>query len=124
MVICVAVDNSVLGDLTDTDIPENKKADKMAFEEMIELARQGVIEIGVPLTAAMIEEKYAGEDKHKLLRKKMGKAFRLWPVVVTKEMSYDIENKKKCLHSIMQDREGVDSANLSLFNAYNACEYS
>lgn len=112
MVISVGVDNSVLGDLTDYKIPEVKNADKIAFEEMVELGKKGIIEIGIPLSSTMIEEQHAGEEKRKLLRKKMGTAFKLWPVVVTKEMHTDIEKKKRCLQSIMQDRNGIDSANL------------
>ena len=112
MALLVSVDNSVLGDLIDSNIHENKKTDKVSFEQMIELDKKGIIKIGIPITAAGIEEKHAGELKRKLLREKMGKAFRFWPVTVNKNVHYDIEKKKKCLNSIMQDRKGIDSSNL------------
>lgn len=107
-----------MGDLTDPNLPENKKVDQLAFKEMIELGKQGIIEIGIPISSTMIEEGHAGGEKRRLLRKKMGKAFRLWPVAVTQAMHSDIECKKKCLQDIMQDKGGIDSANLLVSTIY------
>ena len=112
MPLGVAVDNSVLGDLIDYNLPDNKRKDRVAFEEMIELDKQGIIEIGIPVSSTMIEEAGAGAEKRQLLREKMGQAYRLWPVAVPQTMHIDIERKKKCLQKIMQDKGGIDSANL------------
>jgi hypothetical protein len=112
MPIAVAVDNSVLGDLVDPSLPKNKKEDRSAFEEMIKLDQQGIIEIGIPISSTMIEELGTGEEKRRLLRRKMGRAFRKWPVIVDQKDHDDIEFKKKCLQDIMQDKDGIDSANL------------
>ncbi len=117
MSLDVAVDNSVLGDLTDPNLPENKKADLLAFKEMIELARQGIIEIGLPISSTMIEERHAGAEKRRLLREIMGDVLKLWPVV-TAQTERDMERKKKCLREIMQDKEGIDSANLLASTIY------
>ncbi len=118
MALGVAVDNSVLGDLIDHRLPENKRADRHAFEDMIELDKQGIIEIGIPISSTMIEEGGAGAKKRQLLREKMGQTFRLWPVAVSQIMHSDIERKKKCLQEIMQDKEGIDSANLLVSTIY------
>lgn len=104
--------------MTDPNLPENKKADQLAFKEMIELDKQGIIEIGIPISSTMIEEGHAGGEKRRLLRKKMGKAFRLWPVTVPPGMHSDIKRKKKCLQDIMQDKGGIDSANLLVSTIY------
>lgn len=108
----VAIDNSVLGDITDSNLPKNKLKDRNAFEKMLELDKQDILEIGIPISSTMIEESQSGEDKRNLLRERMGRAFRLWPVAIPQGMSNDIENKKKCLKNIMQDKEGIDSDNL------------
>lgn len=120
MALGVAVDNSVLGDLTDPSLPENKRTDRLAFEEMVELDKQGIIEIGIPISSTMIEEGGAGAKKRQLLREKMGPAYRLWPVAITPIMYNNIERKKKCLQDIMQDKEGIDSANLLVSTIYTS----
>jgi hypothetical protein len=112
MSLDVAVDNSVLADLVANNVPKNKQGDRIAFEKMIDLAKQSMLKIGIPISTTMIEEAGAGAKKRNLLRKKMGQAYRLWPVVVSKKMHDDIEKKKECLKEIMQDKGGVDSENL------------
>lgn len=117
MALDVAVDNSVLGDLTDPNLPENKKADRLAFKEMIKLAKQGIIEIGAPISSTIIEEGHAGAEKRRLLREIMGETLKSWPTVTT-QTKRDIERKKKCLQDIMQDKGGIDSANLLVSTIY------
>lgn len=120
MPLPIAVDNSVLGDLTDPYLPPNKLSDRKAFEKMIELDRQDIIEIGVPITSTMIEEQGAGEKKRRELRNKMGKAYRLWPVAVPQHLVDEIEKRKQCLKSIMQDKDGIDSDNLIIATLHSA----
>jgi len=54
--IPVAIDNSILGDLSDPNLPDNKKKDLEAFEEIIKLDHKGIFEIGIPISTTMIEE--------------------------------------------------------------------
>jgi len=57
--IPIVPDNSVLGDLVDPNLPENKKKDNEAFLKIIELDHKGVFEIGIPISTTMIEESYS-----------------------------------------------------------------
>ncbi|MEW6410347.1 MAG: hypothetical protein AB1488_09610 [Nitrospirota bacterium] len=104
--------------MIDNSLPKNKRADRLAFEEMIELDKQGIIEIGIPISSTMIEERGAGAEKHQLLKERMGTAYRLWPAAVSQKMHSDIKRKKKCLQEIMQDKEGIDSPNLLVSTIY------
>ena len=109
MTIAVALDNSVLGDVTDACIPKKKKGDKEVIDRLIELAQQGCIELGIALTGAALEMQVAGERTRNALGNKLGGIVHVWPVVVTREMESEIQKKKECLEKIMQDRDGIDS---------------
>ena len=109
--IPIAVDNSVLGDLTDPNLPENKKRDNDAFLQIIDLDHKGIFEIGIPISTTMIEESWSGNIKREAVRKKMGSAWRLWPVVVTKKHNEILDKQIDCLIKIMQDKDGIDSKN-------------
>ena len=67
-------DNSVLGDLANSNLPVNKMEDLKAFEEIIELDHKGIIKIGIPISTTMIEEAYAGGFRREMVREKMGSA--------------------------------------------------
>ena len=41
----------------------------------------------------------------------MGSAWRLWPVVVTKQHNEILDKQIDCLIKIMQDKDGIDSKN-------------
>lgn len=108
----VGVDNSVLGDLgnylySPSTFPSNKLEDVLAFKQLIKFDHQGYIKLGLALSGAGIESQQCGSLKFELVRKEMGTAWRLWPCIATS----DLVNKKKCLKSIMQDKNGVDSDN-------------
>lgn len=109
MSLAVALDNSVLGDVTDERIPEVKMQDKEAFEKIVELASQGSIELGIALSGALIEERAAGECTRNALRKKLGDILHVWPVVVPPRLHAEMQERRKCLEQIMQDRDGIDS---------------
>ena len=109
--IPIAIDNSVLGDLVDPNLPDNKKEDNNAFLQIIELDHKGIFEIGIPVSTTMIEESGSGNIKREVVRKKMGSAWRLWPVVVTKQHNEILDKQKDCLIKIMQDKGGIDSKN-------------
>ena len=109
--IPIAIDNSVLGDLVDSNLPDNKKEDNNAFLQIIELDHKGIFEIGIPVSTTMIEESGSGNIKREAVRKKMGSAWRLWPVVVTKKHNEILDKQIDCLIKIMQDKDGIDSKN-------------
>ena len=109
--IYIAIDNSVLGDLVDANLPDNKKRDNDAFLQIIELDHKGIFKIGIPGSTTMIEESGSGNIKREAVRKKMGSAWRLWPVVVTKKHNEILDKQIDCLIKIMQDKDGIDSKN-------------
>jgi len=109
--IPIAIDNSVLGDLVDPNLPDNKKKDNVAFLQIIELDHKGIFEIGIPGSTTMIEESGSGNIKREAVRKIMGSAWRLWPFGVTKKHNEILDKQIDCLIKIMQDRGGVDSIN-------------
>lgn len=109
--IPIAIDNSVLGDLVDTNLPDNKKEDNNVFLKIIELDSKGIFEIGIPASTTMIEELGSGNIKREAVRKIMGSAWRRWPVEVTKEYRKILDKQIDCLIKIMQDKGGVDSRN-------------
>ena len=109
--IPIAIDNSVLGDLVNPNLPDNKKRDNDAFLQIIELDHKGIFEIGIPVSTTMIEELGSGSIKREAVRKIMGSAWRRWPVEVTKEYRKILDKQIDCLIKIMQDKGGVDSEN-------------
>lgn len=117
--IPVAIDNSILGDLSDPNLPDNKKKDLEAFEEIIKLDHEGIFEIGIPSSTTMIEELRSGNIKREAVRKKMGSAWRLWPVLATKEHNKILDKQIDCLIKIMQDKGGIDSRNFIVSTIYS-----
>ncbi len=109
--IPIAIDNSVLGDLVDSNLPDNKKEDNNAFLQIIELDHKDIFEIGIPVSTTMIEESGSGNIKREAVRKKMGSAWRLWPVLAIKEHNKILDKQIDCLIKIMQDKGGIDSKN-------------
>ena len=112
--IPIVPDNSVLGDLVDPNLPDNKKEDNNAFLQIIELDNKGICEIGIPFSTTMIEWAWSSNIKREAVRKKMGSAWRLWPVLATKESDKQID----CLIKIMQDKGGIDSRNFIVSTIY------
>lgn len=109
--IPIAIDNSVLGDLVDPNLPDNKKEDNNAFHQIIELDHKGIFEIGIPGSTTMIEESGSGNIKREAVRKIMGSAWRLWPFGVIKKHNEILDKQIDCLTKIMQDKDGIDSKN-------------
>ena len=109
--IPIAIDNSILGDLVDPNLPNNKKEDNNAFLKIIELDYKGIFEIGIPISTTMIEESWSGNIKREAVRQKMGSAWRLWPAVVTKKHNEILDKQIDGLIKIMQDKGGIDSRN-------------
>jgi len=117
--IPITVDNSVLGDLVDSNLPDNKKGDNNAFLQIIELDHKGIVEIGIPVSTTMIEESWSGNIKREAVRKKMGSAWRLWPVVITKKHNEILDKQIDCLIKIIQDKDGIDSRNFIVSTIYS-----
>jgi len=117
--IPITVDNSVLGDLVDSNLPDNKKGDNNAFLQIIELDHKGIFEIGIPVSTTMIEESWSGNIKREAVRKKMGSAWRLWPVVITKKHNEILDKQIDCLIKIIQDKDGIDSRNFIVSTIYS-----
>ena len=109
--IPIVPDNSVIGDLVDPNLTDKNKEDNNAFLQIIELDHKGIFEIGIPISTTMIEESGAGNIKRKAVRKIMGSAWRLWPVLATKEHNKVLDKQIDCLIKIMQDKDGIDSKN-------------
>ncbi len=109
--IPIVPDNSVLGDLVDPNLPDNKKRDNDAFLQIIELDHEGICEIGIPNSTTMIEELRSGNIKREAVRKIMGSAWRLWPNLGNLEYNKILDKQKDCLIKIMQDKGGIDSKN-------------
>jgi len=103
----VAVDNSVVSHyIAPTLSVPQLVADTIAFDEMISLAREGVIKLGGPWSTLLIENTMkSGESRHRA--RELKEIIKSWPV-------HDPDPKMtnqlvRCLHEIMQDKDGVDS---------------
>jgi len=117
--IPIAIDNSVLGDLVDPNLPDNKKEDNNAFLQITELDHKGVFGIGIPVSTTMIEQGWSSNNKREAVRKIMGSAWRLWPVLVTKEHDKILDKQIDCIIKIMQDKDGIDSRNFIVSTIYS-----
>ncbi len=116
--IPIVPDNSVLGDLVDPKLPDNKKEDNNAFLQIIELDHKGICEIGIPITTTMIEWTWSSNIKREAVRKKMGSSWRLWPALATKKHNEILDKQIDCLIKIMQDKGGIDSKNFIVSTIY------
>lgn len=108
----VAVDNSVMSNyaakvVRDAHLIEDKKA----FEEMISLVQQGMIELGGPWTTLWIENLMKSGECRANAERVRG-IVKKWPVVDTNPKKTD--KLTACLHKIMQDPGGHDSRQLVL----------
>jgi hypothetical protein len=106
----VAVDNSVLSDFTNLKVPANKARDRQAFKQIINLAKEGILEIGMP--RSIFEPLWAGDERRQRLEQELGGTLQIWPAVIPATMMAKHEQRKRDLHSIMQDKDGNDSRNL------------
>ena len=112
--IRVVVDNSVLSDLGSyledpNSVQQNKMNDVKAFKKIIKLDHEAVVEILIPASGAQMEFQRAPYRQRRLVIEYMGKAYRTCPVAVSHDRAPEIEQKKKCLAQIMQDKDGTDS---------------
>jgi len=104
-----ALDTSILSDIAAVQVPESKIEDRKAVDALLELARQGLVELGIAATGAAIEQLRAGERKRQIFASRLDGLLHIWPVVLTPDHHAEIERKKACLKKIMQDRDGSDS---------------
>ena len=113
MSVPVALDTSILSDIAaewpSPDFPESKMEDRKAIDELLNLARQDSVELGIAVTGAAMEQLQAGPRKRQILASRLDGLLHIWPVTVTRDQHAEIERKKVCLKKIMQDRGGLDS---------------
>lgn len=109
MSIPVALDTSILSDISATPSPLNETEDRKAINALLHLAHQGFVELGIALTGSLMELHKAGELKRQVLKSGLNGLLHVWPVVVTPAHHTEIEQRKACLKKIMQDRGGSDS---------------
>jgi len=110
--ITIACDNSIISDLRhdlreQESFPEVKKVDLAASKELVELSRQGVFRLGVAISTGFIEAQQAGGMGREILDD-----FEKWPVAFNAATCAEIDNKSRCLHRIIQDKDGIDSRNV------------
>ena len=117
----VAVDNSVISKYIEDKLNPDETADKNAFKEMISLHRQGIIELGGPNTTLMLENLMkSGESRRKMLEE-IGKILKYWSVLDNDPQKTD--SQTKCLHNIIQDKNGHDSRQLVIISRLTQARY-
>lgn len=109
MALEIVLDNSVVFDLIESNVPENKKWDRPASERIVELARDNVIEIGQPLTGSCMEESHAPGWKRELVKTTLGDVLKMWPAPHLSESEQkEFECKKGCVKGVMPKRHAGD----------------
>jgi hypothetical protein len=109
MSVPVALDTTILSDIAAARTPESKIEDRKAIDALLNLAREGVLELGIALTGAAMEQRLAGQRKRQVLKSRLDGLLHIWPVTVTSAHHAEIDKQKACLKTIMQDRNGSDS---------------
>lgn len=109
----VAVDNSVISIYVAENLHANQMEDKNAFEEMISLAKQRIIELGGPWTILKIEN-LMKSGKSRARAQKLKGIIKDWPVPDPDRKKTD--KQTVCLHRIMQDPNATDSRQLVLIS--------
>lgn len=111
--IDVAIDNSVISQfLSNRPKTETEKEDIASFDQMIDLAKNGIIALGGPVSTLMPENlMMAGESRERFFKKLKG-VIKYWPVADSNQE--DTNNRIKCLHKIMQDKGQDDTRQLVL----------
>lgn len=114
--LAVAIDNCVISHYISNELSPELMKEKEAFEEMIALHEQKVIEIGWPLSTGLIEnsmKNYASRNKVKqLLTSKNIPS--TWPVI--DQTPEETQKQVECLKSIVNDLDGTDSRQLVIIN--------
>lgn len=111
MALQIVLDNCVVFDLIESNVPENKKWDRLASERIVELARDpdNIIEIGQPLTCAYMEESHAPGWKRELVKTTLGDVLKTWPAPHLSESEQkEFERKKECVKEVMPKRHAGD----------------
>ena len=109
MALEIALDNSVVFDLIESSVQENKKQDRLASERIVQLARENVLEIGLPITGSFMESSLAPGWKRELVKRKLGDVLKRWPAPHLSESEQkEFERKKKCVKEIMPKRHAED----------------
>jgi len=109
----IDIDNCVISHyLLNKPNTETEKKDIVSFSQMIELAKEKVIELGGHISTLMHENSMkSGELRGKFL-KELKPIIKFWPVVSSNKE--DLDKKTKCLHKIIQDKKQYDTQQLVL----------
>ena len=118
----IAIDNSVVSKyLSNRPYTEREKEDIHAFDQMIDLAIKGKIEIGGPVSTLMPENQMMAGECRQLFLKKLKQVIKYWPVIDNNQE--DTQNKVKCLHKIMQDKNRHDTKQLVIISRLSQARY-
>jgi hypothetical protein len=111
--LAVAIDNCVISQYVAESLSDSQLiADRCAFEEMLSLAKEGIIELGGPCSTLMIENYMKGRESRQSMKEKIAGIIRNWPVIDNDPKT--TEKLANCLHNIIQDKDGVDSRQVAI----------
>jgi len=118
----IAIDNSVISHyLKNKPNTDTENKDINAFEQILELAQQGVFELGGPVSTLMIENQMMAGVARERFNAKLKGVIKYWPVCdPTPE---DTKNKVKCLHEKMQDKNQEDTKQVVLIAKLSQARY-
>ncbi len=109
MALEVVLDNCVVFDLVEPNLPKNKEKDRRASERIEQLARKNVLEIGQPLTGGFMEALHAPQWKRELVKRRLGDILKTWPAPHLPESEQkEFEHKKECVKEVMPKRHAGD----------------
>lgn len=109
MALEVALDNCVVFDLVESNLPKNKEKDRRASERIEQLARKNVFEIGQPLTGTFMEALHAPQWKRKLVKRRLGDILKTLPAPhLSDSEQNEFEHKKACIKKVMPKRYAGD----------------
>lgn len=119
----IAVDNCVVSHYISHDLPARLIKEKEAFEEMISLHEQKIIEIGWSLSTGLIENGM----KDSVSRSKVKQLLTLknipntWPVI--DQTPEETQKQIECLQRIINDPDGTDSRQLVIISKLTSARH-
>ena len=121
--LAIAIDNCVISHYIADRLPPDLMKEKEAFEEMISLHEQKVIEIGWPFTTGLIEnamKNCESRSKVEVLLRDKGIP-KIWPVLDSTPQ--ETQQQAICLKKIIGDTNGFDSKQLVIIAKVTQARY-